>query len=141
MRLITYEGVTFILASFSHLVLIDRMSIISLTGRISRYFHLRMQTHAFNDYHDTFSSRLASRKYFRTRKFLLLLYDVGSVLGVFGMFAALVILVWTTVSLSSSTLFRLTAPRTSTRLLKRAAEASSRTESYSSTHTVNLIVS
>lgn len=134
---ITYEGFTFILAS-----LIDRMSIISLTGRISRYFHLRIQTHAFNDYHDTFSSRLASRKYFRTRKFLLLLYDVGSALGVCGMFAALVILVWTTVSLSSSTLFRLTASRTSTRLLKRATEASSRAESYSSfTHTVNLVVS
>ncbi|OAX41218.1 hypothetical protein K503DRAFT_685956 [Rhizopogon vinicolor AM-OR11-026] len=112
---------------------------ISLAGRVSRHFHLRMQTQAFNAYHDTFSSRLASRSNLRTRKFLLLLYDVGSILGVFGMFAALVMLIWTMGSLSSSALLRLTTPRTSTLLLKRAVEASGRAQTYY-THAVNPII-
>ncbi|KAJ8594748.1 hypothetical protein M405DRAFT_784284 [Rhizopogon salebrosus TDB-379] len=114
---------------------------VSLAGWISRHLHLRMQTQAFNAYHDTLSLRLASRKYLRTRKCLLSLYDAGSILGVFGMLTAVAVLVWTTGSLSSSTLLRLTTPQTPTRLLKRAAEASSRLQTYSSvTHAVNPII-
>jgi len=117
-------------------------TMISLAGRISRHFHLRVQTQAFNAHHDTFSLRLASRDYLRTRKFLLLFYDTGSVLGVFGMLTAIVLLVWTTVSLSSSAFLRLTAPDTSTSLLKRAVEVSSGAQTYSSgMHAVNPIVS
>lgn len=115
----------------------------SLAGRISRHFkfHLRVQTRAFNVYHDNFSLRWTSRNYLRRRKILLLFYDIGSILGVFGMFAAVVMLVWTAVSLSSSAFLRLTIPHTSTRLLKRAAEASSRPQTYSSAYAVNPIVS
>jgi hypothetical protein len=117
-------------------------TMVSLACWISRHLHLRMQTQAFNAYHDTLSLRLASRKYLRTRKCLLSLYDAGSILGVFGMLTAVAVLVWTTGSLSSSTLLRLTTPQTPTRLLKRAAEASSRLQTYSSvTHAVNPIVS
>ena len=117
------------------------MTMRSFAGRISRLFHLRMETRAFNAYHDIFSLRLASKNYLRTRKFLLILYDAGSVLGIVGMFAAVVMLVWTAVSLSSSILLRLTAPHTSTRLLKRAADVTSRAPTSPSGHIVNPIVS
>ncbi|KAG0698419.1 hypothetical protein DFH29DRAFT_1002860 [Suillus ampliporus] len=115
---------------------------ISLAGGISRrLFHLRMQTRAFNAYHDTFSLRLASRNYLRTRKLLLIFYDTGSVLVVFGMFTAVILLFWTMVSLSSSAFLRLTASDTSASLLKRALGATSRAKSYSSTaHAINPII-
>ncbi|KAG2351486.1 hypothetical protein BDR07DRAFT_1094425 [Suillus spraguei] len=62
---------------------------ISFAAGIPRsLFHIRVQTRAFNAHHDTFSLRLASRNYLRTRKFLLMFYDTGSVLVIFGMFIA-----------------------------------------------------
>lgn len=117
--------------------------IISLAAGIPRsLFHLRVQTRAFNAHHDTFSLRLASRNYLRTRKFLLMFYDTGSVLVIFGMFTAVVLLVWTMVSLLSSTFLRVTAPDTSTSLLKRAAVgAATRATAYPRvTHAVNPII-
>lgn len=116
---------------------------ISLAAGIPRsLFHLRVQTRAFNAHHDTFSLRLASRNYLRTRKFLLMFYDTGSVLVIFGMFTAVVLLVWTMVSLLSSTFLRVTAPDTSTSLLKRAVGAATRATAYPRvTHAVNPIVS
>ncbi|KAG2128003.1 hypothetical protein DEU56DRAFT_742147 [Suillus clintonianus] len=114
----------------------------SLAAGIPRsLFHLRVQTRAFNAHHDTFSLRLASRNYLRTRKFLLMFYDTGSVLVVFGMFTAVVLLVWTMVSLLSSAFLRLTASDTSASLLKRAFDVTSRPTTYSSvTRAVNPII-
>ncbi|KIK39380.1 hypothetical protein CY34DRAFT_769564 [Suillus luteus UH-Slu-Lm8-n1] len=112
---------------------------ISLAAGIPRsLFHLRVQTRAFNAHHDTFSLRLASRNYLRTRKFLLMFYDTGSVLVIFGMFTAVVMLVWTMVSLLSSTFLRVTAPDTSTSLLKRAVGVA--TAYPRVTHAVNPII-
>lgn len=115
---------------------------ISLAAGIPRsLFHIRVQTRAFNVHHDAFSLRLASRNYLRTRKFLLIFYDTGSVLVIFGMFTAVVLLVWTMVSLLSSTFLRVTAPDTSTSLLKRAVEVATRATTYSRvTHAVNPII-
>ncbi|KAG2336622.1 hypothetical protein BDR05DRAFT_942180 [Suillus weaverae] len=123
-----------------HRIQLKRMS--SLAAGFPRsLFHLRVQTRAFNAHHDTFSLRLASRNYLRTRKLLLMFYDTGSVLVIFGMFIAVVLLVWTMVSLLSSTFLRLTAPDTSTSLLKRAVEVATRATTYSSvTHVVNPII-
>ncbi|KAG2148230.1 uncharacterized protein EDB93DRAFT_1250292 [Suillus bovinus] len=114
----------------------------SLVASIPRsIFHLRVQTRAFNVHHDTFSSRLASRNYLRTRKFLLMFYDTGSVLVIFGMFTAVVLLVWTMVSLLSSTFLRVTALDPSASLLKRAVEVTTRATKYSRvTHAVNPII-
>ncbi|KAG1765564.1 hypothetical protein EDD22DRAFT_774911 [Suillus occidentalis] len=115
---------------------------ISLAAGIPRsLFHLRVQTRAFNAHHDTFSLRLASRNYLRTRKFLLMFYDTGSVLVIFGMFTAVVLLVWTMVSLLSSTFLRVTVPDTSTSLLKRAVGVATRATAYPRvTHAVNPII-
>ncbi|KAG2368942.1 hypothetical protein BDR07DRAFT_1605071 [Suillus spraguei] len=115
---------------------------ISFAAGIPRsLFHIRVQTRAFNAHHDTFSLRLASRNYLRTRKFLLMFYDTGSVLVIFGMFIAVVLLVSTMVSLLSSMFVRLTAPDTSTSLLKRAVEVTTHATTYSSvTHAVNPII-
>ncbi|KAG1733856.1 uncharacterized protein EDB91DRAFT_624050 [Suillus paluster] len=116
---------------------------ISFAAGVSRrLFHLRVQTRAFNALHDTFSLRLASRNYLRTRKLLLIFYDTGSVLVVFGMFTAVILLFWTMVSLLSSAFLRLTASdSTSASLLKRAVGATSRTKTYSGTaHAINPII-
>ncbi|KAG2038034.1 hypothetical protein BDR03DRAFT_955573 [Suillus americanus] len=57
------------------------------------------------------------------------------------MFTAVVLLVWTMVSLLSSTFLRVTAPDTSTSLLKRAVEVATRATTYSRvTHAVNPII-
>jgi S2P endopeptidase len=69
-------------------------------------------------------------------------YDIGSVLVIFGMFTAVILLIWTMVSLLSSTFLRLTAADASTSLLKRAVEVATRATTYSRvTHAVNPIVS
>jgi S2P endopeptidase len=100
-----------------------------------------VQTRAFNAHHDTFSLQLASRNYMRTRRFLLMFYDIGSVLVIFGMFTAVILLIWTMVSLLSSTFLRLTAADASTSLLKRAVEVATRATTYSRvTHAVNPII-
>ncbi|KAG1810641.1 uncharacterized protein BJ212DRAFT_1589654, partial [Suillus subaureus] len=93
---------------------------ISLAAGIPRsLFHIRVQTRAFNAHHDIFSLRLASRNYLRTRKFLLMFYDTGSVLVIFGMFTAVVLLVWT----------------------MRTVEVATRATTYSKvTHAVNPII-
>ncbi|KAG1901551.1 uncharacterized protein F5891DRAFT_950498 [Suillus fuscotomentosus] len=125
-----------------HLHRIQLKRIKSLATSIPRsFFHLRVQTRAFNVHHDTISLRLASRNYLRTRKFLLMFYDTGSVLVIFGMFTAVALLVWTMVSLLSSTFLRVTAPDTSASLLKRAVEVTTRATTYSRvTHAVNPII-
>lgn len=135
------EPVLTIMMHLFHRIQPRRM--ISLAAGIPRsLFHLRVQTQAFNAHHDTFSLRLASRNYLRTRKVLLMFYDTGSVLVIFGMFTAVVLLVWTMLSLLSSTFLRVTAPDTSTSLLKRAVGVATRATAYPRvTHAVNPIVS
>ncbi|KAH9855522.1 hypothetical protein C2E23DRAFT_813672 [Lenzites betulinus] len=68
--------------------------------------HLRYQSTAWNALHQSSTARLAKRRGWR--RALQLVYDVGSMLGILGMFASVLLLLWTTVQLSSALYTRFT---------------------------------
>jgi S2P endopeptidase len=58
-------------------------------------FHLRLQTTAWNIYHDILSTEFKNERNFLLSRTLMIFYDLGSIFGVLGMLSGLLLLLWT----------------------------------------------
>ncbi|KAK0482486.1 hypothetical protein IW261DRAFT_1396585 [Armillaria novae-zelandiae] len=72
----------------------------------ARYFHLKIESSAWNRYHDDLAGKLGSRRYQRSRKTLGYFYDVGVAFGILGMLCAIGLLLWTCANLFTETFHR-----------------------------------
>ncbi|KAK0496973.1 hypothetical protein EDD18DRAFT_1073531 [Armillaria luteobubalina] len=72
----------------------------------ARYFHLKIESSAWNRYHDSFAGKLGSRQYQRSGKTLGYFYDAGVAFGVLGMLCAIGLLLWTCANLFTETFHR-----------------------------------
>jgi S2P endopeptidase len=58
-------------------------------------FHLRLQTTAWNIYHDLLATEFKKERSFLLSQALIGFYDLGSIFGILGMLTGLVLLSWT----------------------------------------------
>ncbi|KAK0228990.1 hypothetical protein IW262DRAFT_1265153 [Armillaria fumosa] len=70
------------------------------------YFHLKVESSAWNRYHDDLAGKLTSRRYRRSNKTLGYFYDAGVAFGVLGMLCAIGLLLWTCANLFTETFHR-----------------------------------
>ncbi|KAF8234469.1 hypothetical protein L208DRAFT_1393838 [Tricholoma matsutake] len=67
----------------------------STTQVFLNLFHLRLQTTAWNIYHDNLATELKRQRSCMLSKALMTFYDLGSVFGILGMLIGLILLSWT----------------------------------------------
>ncbi|KAK0211143.1 hypothetical protein DFS33DRAFT_353756 [Desarmillaria ectypa] len=64
-----------------------------------RYFHLKIESSAWNRYHDSLTGKLVSRRYKWSSRTLTYFYNAGVAFGVLGMLCAIGLLLWTCANL------------------------------------------
>ncbi|KAK0463696.1 uncharacterized protein EV420DRAFT_1638620 [Desarmillaria tabescens] len=72
----------------------------------ARYFHLKIESSAWNRYHDSLIGKLVSRRFQRSSRALGYFYDAGVAFGVLGMLCAIGLLLWTCANLFTETFLR-----------------------------------
>ncbi|KAJ6551501.1 hypothetical protein B0H19DRAFT_1157941 [Mycena capillaripes] len=92
------------------------------TQVILNKFHLRVQTSAWNSWHDTFSKTVAVRPGARLRPALTYFYNAGCVMGVLGTAISLGMLLWNCAQALPPLIHGTLAPSSNALLLKRGAE-------------------
>ncbi|KAK0196677.1 hypothetical protein F5146DRAFT_918911 [Armillaria mellea] len=93
----------------------------------ARYFHLKIESSAWNRHHDGLAGKLGSRRYQRYSNTLGYFYDAGVAFGVLGMLCAIGLLLWTCANLFTETFHRGSAADVH-RVVKRDMQEASRTD-------------